>query len=176
MVLCYESSTGLFFTNEISITRLHSRQKKKTHTEWLERERDSLSSRLYTLQHELTALRIRVDDHEREKSTWAEQLSQAEQRATGAQREKEMLAQQHARETRKLGQEILRLREQVTTQGSGTASPNSTAAPATAFSGSDDGVAFGPTQGFAEWDGGYDFMNEGLRASNEPSGADILVH
>ena len=178
----------LRYTDTCDLFRLHSRQKKKSHTEWLERERESLSNRLYLIQHELTALHIRVDDHEREKTSWQEQLTQADQRVTTVQREKDMMVEQHSRDTRRLGQELIRLREQLQAQQqqqqSATASPTSTNVGSGPLSSTEETVNFGNASSFetSNWDDNYDFMNEAcldpgkLRQTSDSGGHDILVH
>ncbi|KAL9048989.1 MAG: hypothetical protein Q9162_007444 [Coniocarpon cinnabarinum] len=146
---------------------LHSRQKKKSHTEWLERERDALMTRLVSFQSELTAANIRVDDLERDKTNRQEQSSQFEQRIATLQREKAMMLEQHTRETQRLNSELDNMREQLAAQQtvSNGSDPNST----NAFS-SDTSVGFGHDSNFdsSDWQSSYEFI--------DTSGPDILVH
>lgn len=95
------------------------------------------------------------------------------------------MQQKHERETRKLGQEIMRLREQVQTQQQSTiASPTSTNAGSATLSSADDNVNFSSASSFetSDWENSYDFMNEAcldpgkLRQPSDSTGQDILVH
>lgn len=131
---------------------LHSRQKKKNHTESLERENSSLAAKINELQHQVTNLEIRVDDHGKEREALKRQASAAEDRARRLQEEKDAYKAERAQ----FASELEHLRAQLRSAAART-SPGGNLVHADASAGAEAGVGFGVDA----WpESGFDMMSD----------------
>ncbi|KAI9669095.1 MAG: hypothetical protein M1831_000687 [Alyxoria varia] len=90
---------------------LHSRQKKKTHTEQLERQNAQLQARIDDLERDLNATKLRADEGQHSFEEWRQKHVRAEQLANNMRLENERLEERHKKEKLDLQREITGLRE-----------------------------------------------------------------
>lgn len=143
---------------------LHSRQKKKMHTEKLEEENLVLASKIAQSQHRITNLQIKVDDHEKEREGWRERQAKTEDRLRRMRESRDAKAE----ENEKLVKEVAALRSQLRSTNSST--------PTTSRSGS---TGYGEcttdlnncTLNNVEWQQNtYDFIDDICMESGLPAG------
>lgn len=132
---------------------LHSRQKKKMHTEKLEDENKLLVAKINQFQHRITGLQIKIDDHEKEREDWQERQTKAEEQLRRLQADKDAQAKENA----KLAGELAQLRSQVRSINSSTpaTSRNSTSGYSECTSELNN-----CTLDNTEWQDGYDCLDD----------------
>lgn len=101
--------------------RLDSRQRKKKHTEDLEKEKGDWQERMAGLEEDLANMRLQAEAYAMDRVEMEQQFGQAQQQIQGLIYEKEDLVAEHTRETGELRKKINILTEKLSAKASGTA-------------------------------------------------------